>query len=1183
MSGEEQITEVENRYSEYKMISNDETNKFISFLEKHDNLKVSNSEIDFSINLKFSSYKKILNQMNTPFELIVNYIKFLTISQKVNYETKTESITNYNAPDEYKKLLEITKYFYVIKPEYSNLEDEEKFKYQIQLPNNSLRKIMKLAGDDFIQSLSYMEIIITTISYEYINKKKKINPKMKRLIDNYLIYNINNDIIICDYSIKKILNLAGFDKYELSDFLQIKQFKGNDEIRKKKIKKLSRKANRLNAIEKVKNNKNNTIRNISIGFDVSEKMKKNIIDDIEIFFNEASNLMDDLNKKIIDKKKEINDNIDNDNNLFILIKDKNGNDVFISKNYIKLIENYPNKNINNYDIIDIDNKNILIPKNNINNVKTENEYIQIKNNNGNIFLVKKMDLKTIFDNENNIKGKCEIDSKYPDKKNNEIIPLNINIVQQKEITELPIQSEEKEEKEKEEKEKLEKEIKEKEEKEKLEKEQLEKEIKEKEEKEKLEKAQLEKEIKEKEEKEKLDNDKLPEKKNNLLQEIDNPNSNTLIEIKQNKLINSSLYKSIINNPDTNDNYITPEYLTKKNIKVSKLELKSIPLSDENQYILIEEPTKNNKIIIQKKYIKELLKNPNSKNNQIIKGYEGNEEEIDLLNINISKIENEILPNQPNDLNNNPANENIKNMLENPLILVKIGENLIPKKIIDSINDDKTNKNEFNVISIDSENESINKYVKITKADAKKINEYPSFVEIDIEEPEIEDNKRKRFIKKNDIENCINDNNDEINLEDYKKNNFKTKKNYVKVLQLNDNNYNLEKQTQDYIDDIKNNIDYDKTLINVIDENGNNNLIRKEYISLIKNDPNLIDRYEIPNSNGEKIYLSKKNINNYNLNNNEYIPIINSENNKLHYINIQDLKNQHNEFIDESYNFTEFNNNNKIPIKVKNIIINQDKNNITNLPNQPEVNFMKDLLIKRQIANQKNDNSDIILLNDNNNQPMYVFYKNINDINLDIQKFNNDPILNEKYFPRLNYKIVDVKGIEHQININNLNYVNIAPRYCIILINKQRKLVDKNNLKNELNKADNSKYKMQNIKNAINNNENIIFSPQDFQFDMIQAFNLPDQDDLIEKSESFIDNSSNNSNNDNQNDNNNNFNKDVIIDLNQGNKNENEIENEEISTSKEQISFKSKPKIIQSVKLPIKQFYNIRRAIIKKKK
>ena len=223
MSGEEQITEVENRYSEYKIVSNDETNKFIAYLEKHDNLKVSNSEIDFSIKLKFSSYKKILNQMNTPLELLVNYIKFLTVSQTVNYETQTETITNYNAPDEYKKLLEITKYFYVIKPEYSNLEDEEKFKYQIQLSNNSLRKIMKLAGDDFIQSLSYMEIIITTISYEYLtNKKKKIrslDQKIKRLIDNYLAYNINGDIILCNYSIRKILSLAGFDFYDLSDFL----------------------------------------------------------------------------------------------------------------------------------------------------------------------------------------------------------------------------------------------------------------------------------------------------------------------------------------------------------------------------------------------------------------------------------------------------------------------------------------------------------------------------------------------------------------------------------------------------------------------------------------------------------------------------------------------------------------------------------------------------------------------------------------------------------------------------------------------------------------------------------------------------------------------------------------------------------------------------------------------------
>ncbi len=62
--------------------------------------------------------------MDAPLELLVNYIKFIAISQTVNYETETEAI-NYNAPEEYKKLLKIRKYFYVIKPEYSNLEDKK--------------------------------------------------------------------------------------------------------------------------------------------------------------------------------------------------------------------------------------------------------------------------------------------------------------------------------------------------------------------------------------------------------------------------------------------------------------------------------------------------------------------------------------------------------------------------------------------------------------------------------------------------------------------------------------------------------------------------------------------------------------------------------------------------------------------------------------------------------------------------------------------------------------------------------------------------------------------------------------------------------------------------------------------------------------------------------------------------
>ena len=49
------------------------------------------------------------------------------------------------------------------------------------------------------------------------------------------------------------------------------------------------------------------------------------------------------------------------------------------------------------------------------------------------------------------------------------------------------------------------------------------------------------------------------------------------------------------------------------------------------------------------------------------------------------------------------------------------------------------------------------------------------------------------------------------------------------------NYNLGKQSKDYINDIKKNIDFNKTLIDVFDENGKNSLVRKEYINLIKND------------------------------------------------------------------------------------------------------------------------------------------------------------------------------------------------------------------------------------------------------------------------------------------------------------------------------------------------------------
>jgi hypothetical protein len=129
-----------------------------------------------------------------------------------------------------------------------------------------------------------------------------------------------------------------------------------------------------------------------------------------------------------------------------------------------------------------------------------------------------------------------------------------------------------------------------------------------------------------------------------------------------------------------------------------------------------------------------------------------------------------------------------------------------------------------------------------------------------------------------------------------------------------------------------------------------------------------------------------------------------------------------------------------------------------------------------------------------------------------------------------------------------------------------------------------------MKNVINNNENFIISLQDFQFDIIQSFDLPEQEKLIEKKNPSF-NFENNNNNDNNQDNNDNDNsdsncnfdsgKEFIIDFNSGNNNK--IEMDEITTLKEPISFKSKPLIIQQKKLPPKNLYNIRRVIMRKKK
>ncbi len=78
------------------------------------------------------------------------------------------------------------------------------------------------------------------------------------------------------------MSLSGFNLYDLSDYLKIKQFKGDEKLRKNKINDLIKISKYLSNIQKIKNNENNIIKTFTIGNDSSEKNKEMKFDDIKM-------------------------------------------------------------------------------------------------------------------------------------------------------------------------------------------------------------------------------------------------------------------------------------------------------------------------------------------------------------------------------------------------------------------------------------------------------------------------------------------------------------------------------------------------------------------------------------------------------------------------------------------------------------------------------------------------------------------------------------------------------------------------------------------------------------------------------------------------------------------------------------------------------------------------------------
>ena len=1024
-------------------------------------LQIIFDEESSGVDIMGKTFYKLMEMAGTIKEENPNYLKFCI---KTTTE-KLQSKESYNIDEIYLNLLEWAKYLYILPPGTEDLDENEKIDIEARILKTSMLQILKMAEINKVLLFNYMDIVTTINSYEAImttkRKRKEISEQYLLLLNFLLTYSIGfegskNNVDISKVSIIRMLKLAGFELLDILNFLKINiNIYSTEEIkmRKRKLALLKKKSCVLLRKQEINDGETGRILIMSNKNDVANKGKRVKFDYMNNKTEELDKLLNSIYDIIKKKKEEIHKDSDKEINQYITINDINGKQIYIRKQFIEILKKMPKTPSKTFNIVDHGNNNVKLNKETINNISKDdlsNEYIEIQEdgNDNSKILVKKNDLLSIYEKWKTLNIKKVIQSYIPNKAESEIQLKFIKVLNQQEINEdsLPPQEE--------------------------------------------------------------DNEILNAKKTNLLKTI--KENNTLIEYSPDTLIKRTNYTKIQNHPGNFDNYSIKNNTNDQLVVISKKKLLSKPEDEYDEYLIIKYFTTI--IITKKTIIQEAIEKWNKISEKPkISNYLKNKEEtkIDLNEIEVVKIEDEELPHQPEEakLLNEKIEKSINNE-DNELVAVedesKEKKTILIKKSILEIIKSKINdiqKDIYEVPIYDENNKDTGRRTKISK---KKVlgGVGPIYVETTITEKTV---RKKRLITKKSLIEGLNSKEDDIILIDNNNTPIKTKKSLIEINALPKEE--LPPQVQDILITIIKEINYIYVIIK--DENGQERLVRKEYIQLIKeHQPKTkFDRYEIPDYKGETIYVSRKALENQR-EYPEYIQIQKKNDAKKtnYYINRKDLESleSHTEMIDEPYSY-HLHDNKEINLTVNEIEIVKNTK-IDSLPHQPEEMLMEDLIRKKNKSKQNNDNTDYIIVPNTSNQQIYVLVKYINDINNDISLFTSNPENSSKYFQRKEYKVKDYSNTIHKVSTNVLPTISMSRRFITINKNKDKKpiLVDKNNLSDELQVAENPRYILKNVKD-VNSNHPITIASKDFDFEDVPVESLPKQDELLSKNTIKIDN------------------------------------------------------------------------------
>ena len=381
-------------------------------VDNEDNEDEGDNKPKKKIILKSKSIKNILSKIGSLNDTIT-YIQISLTQISIDYDS-TNVITQYTI-SRYKMLMDANKMFYVLFNSIKK-EDKKSEKYKFPVSSYSIQKIMDLAEKDDNKKENYLKLSLLNEE-----DKEKIEQENNEYLEKITIASENYEVI--------------------------KEFKENEEENVKNIFDVKVDIQRM---KKVSNNDMNQAFILCEKIINNKNEKNNNNNNNKIINN--NNDEDEKLQRMKEKKKEIEDAINNRYNRYIEIMNNNRDKKYINLQYLDLMEDfikrYGKYKIEYYLVKNDRFKDVLIPAECIKNyMRYKQEYekkqfvlINLNNKKNEVqYLVNLKDLKKLYDGWTDLKKIQEIDTENPQFEGKTIDLNKASVVDIGQIKELPEQ------------------------------------------------------------------------------------------------------------------------------------------------------------------------------------------------------------------------------------------------------------------------------------------------------------------------------------------------------------------------------------------------------------------------------------------------------------------------------------------------------------------------------------------------------------------------------------------------------------------------------------------------------------------------------------------------------------------------------------------------------------------------